>query len=195
MKIISKLFHSLILAITLLLHSQVFAFELTKDNPKSLIGTNSSKYTIAGIKLGITHDDAWKLLKENDSLVGIKDTRNSERIYVHSKNKDGTKGKAVLYLIWEPGMKKMSIITIFQDYKSHLSVNFRRLLTFEAVDKNSEFKKKFIGYANRSKITLDVPSIDAKHTTYFYDEIGLNVTHKHSSDGDSVVFALTKPQP
>lgn len=184
-----------IFALALFLPSQVVAFELTKDNPESLIGTNSSEYTIAGIMLGITHDHAWRLLENNNSLVGIKDKGNPERIYVYSRNKDGTKGKAVLYLIWEPGMKKMERITIFQDYRSNLSQNFRRLLTFEAVDNNSEFKKRFIGYANKSKITLDIPSIDLKHTTYFYNEIGIEITNQHSSDGDKVVFALTLSQP
>lgn len=89
----------------------------------------------------------------------------------------------------------MNRITVFQDFRSSLSQNFRRLLTFEAVDNNSTFKQNFIGYANRSKITLDVPSIDLKHTTYFYDEIGLEVTHKHSSDGEEVVFAIVQPRP
>ncbi len=87
----------------------------------------------------------------------------------------------------------MREITVFQDCRSFLSQSFRRLLTFEAVDDSSEFKRKFIGYANNSKITLDVP--DRKHATYFYDEIGLEVTYKHSSYGDEVVFAIMQPKP
>jgi hypothetical protein len=171
------------------------AFELTKDNPETLIGTNSSGYSISGFKLGITHDEAWQILEKNNSLIGVKDQYNPSRVYVYTKNQDGSKGKSVLYLIWEPETAKMKSITVFQDYRSYLSRNFCRLLSFEAVDNNSEFKGRFVGYANRSKITLDVPSTDLKHTTYFYDEIGLEITHKHSLDGDEVVFAIFQAKP
>ena len=169
--------------------------DLVKDNPTTLMGTKSTDYTIQGFRLGLTHDDVWQLLQKDRSLVGAKDTNNPSRIYVYRGNTDGTKGKAILYLIWEPGEAGLSRITVFQDYRSSLSETFRRLLTFEAVESSSEFKKRFIGYANRSKTTLDVPLIDLKHVTYFYDDIGLEVIHQHSSDVDEVVFALVKPRP
>ena len=191
----AKTSYLLVLSIMLVFSGQAAAFELTKDNPETLVGTNSSDYSISGIKLCITHDQAWQILKKNNSLIGVKDQDNPSRIYVYNKNQDGSKGKSVLYLIWEPETVKMKSITVFQDYRSYLSRHFRRLLSFEAVDNNSEFKRRFVGYANRSKITLDVPSIDLKHTTYFYDEIGLEITHKHSSDGDEVVFAIFQAKP
>lgn len=65
-------------------------------------------------------------------------------------------------------------------------------MTFEALDSNSEFKNKFIGYPDRSKITLEFPSIDVKHTTYYYDEIGLEITHKYSPKEEETVFAIVK---
>ena len=171
------------------------AIDLSNDNPNTLIGTKSNDYSIYGFRLGLTHDQVWQMLAKTHSLIGEKDRFNPSRIYVYSRNSDGSKGNALLYLIWEPGEREMSRITVFQDCHSSLSQSFRRLLTFEAVDNNSEFKRKFIGYANRSKITLDVRSIGLKHTTYFYDEIGLEVTHQHSSDGDQVVFAIVQPKP
>jgi hypothetical protein len=174
---------------------QAVAVDLGKDNPNTLIGTKSTDYRIYSFRLGLTHDQTWEILRNNNLLLGEIDGANPSRIYVYSRNVDSSKGKAILYLIWEPREKEMSKITVFQDCRSSLSQNFRRLLSFEAVDDNSDFKRNFIGYANRSKITLDVPSIDLKHTTYFYDEIGLEVTHKHSSDGEEVVFAIVKHRP
>ena len=168
--------------------------ELTKDNPKTLISTKSKDYTIHGLRLGITHSQAWEILGKKSSLMGFKDNYNPSRIYVYSRRPDGSKGEGILYLIWEPDEKTMSQITVFQGFRDALSPNFRRLLTFEAVDNQSPFKREFIGYANRSNTTLDVPSIGLKHITYFYDEIGLEVTHKHSSDGDEVVFAIVQPR-
>ena len=190
MKSVEKAACLYLLAITLAFSGQAVAYELTKDSPETLIGSKSSDYSISGIRLGITHDQAWKILGKSNSLIGVKDQDNPSRIYVYSKNQDGSKGNSALYLAWEPGTAKMKSITVFQDYYSNLSRNFRRLLTFEAVDNNSVFKRRFIGYANRSKITLDIPLIDMKHTTYFYDEIGLQIAYKHSSDGDEVVFVL-----
>jgi len=169
--------------------------ELTKDNPETLIGSNSSDYSVSCIRLGITQDQAWLILEKSDSLIGIKDQINPSRIYVYSKNPDGSKGKAVLYLIWEPGTAEMKQITVFQDYRSTLSRNFSRLLTLEAIDKDSAFKRKFIGYANRSEITLEVPIQGLKCRSYFYDEIGLEIGHQHILDGDQVVFALFQSKP
>ncbi len=174
---------------------QADTIDLGKDNPNTLIHTRSTDYTIQGFQLGLTHDQAWKILENNNLFLGERDGANPSRIYVYSRNDDGSKGKAVLYLIWEPKEREMSSITVYQDCRSFLSQSFRRLLTFEAVDGNSEFKRKFIGYPNRSKITLDVPSIDLKHTTYYYDEIGLEITHKHSSEVEEIVFAVVKPKP
>jgi hypothetical protein len=194
MKWITRILFLLIVAIPAY-SGQAVAIDLGKDNPNTLIGTKSNDYSIYGFQLGLTHEQAWQILAKTTSLVGEKDSYNPSRIYVYIRNADGSKGDCVLYLIWDPGENRMRQITIFQDCHSFLSQNFRRLLTFEAVDNNSEFKKKFIGSANRSKVTLDVPTIDLKHTTYFYDEIGLTVTYKHSSDGDEVVFAIVQPKP
>jgi hypothetical protein len=147
------------------------------------------------LRLGLTHSQAWDILTKTDSLIGEKDDVNPSRIYVYSRKPDGGKGETLLYLIWNLNEKMMSSITIFQDFRDHLSHTFRRMLTFEAVDNESSFMREFIGYANRSKITLDIPMIDLKHTTYFYDEIGLEVTHRHSPDGDDVIFAIVQIKP
>jgi hypothetical protein len=174
---------------------QAVVIDLGNDNPSTLIGTKSIDYRIYGFRLGLTHEQTWKILANNHLLLGERDADNPSRIYVYSRDVDGSKGKAILYLIWEPSERGMSRITFFQDIRSALSQSFRRLLTFEAVDDDSDFKKKFIGYANRSGITVDIPLINVKHTTYFYDEIGLEVTRQRNFDEDLVVFAIVQHSP
>lgn len=165
------------------------AIELTRDNPTSLIGTNSSTYRIFGFRLGMQRKEAEKMLKGSKQLIGETDDYNPSRIYVYRRNADGSKGESLLYLIWEPNKKRLGQITVFNGCSELLTGNFQRLLTSEAVDE-SPFRNQFIGAPVRSKVTLDIPSIELKNTTYFYDAIGLEVTHVHSSDGDNVVFAL-----
>ncbi len=171
------------------------ALELTKDNPKTLVSTRSPDYTIHGLRLGITHSQAWEILGKTSSLMGFKDDRNPSRIYVYNRKSDGSKGEAALYLIWEPSEETMSRIAVFQGFRASLSPNVRRLLTFEAIDNQSPFKREFLGYPNRSKVTLDLPSIGSKDITYFYDEIGIAVTHEHSREGDKVMFVIVQPTP
>ena len=56
--------------------------ELTKDNPATLIATNSASYTIFGFKLGMSRPEARKVLATNKLLVGQQDAFNPARIYV-----------------------------------------------------------------------------------------------------------------
>jgi hypothetical protein len=171
---------------------QVGTIDLCKDNPKTIIGARSNNFRIFGFRLGITHDEAWQILKKTDMLIGEKDSYNPYRIYVYRKNSLGNKGEAILYLIWEPGERELSEITIFQGCRTALSQNFRRLMTFEALDNNSEFKKTFIGYANSSNTTLDEPTVGLKYITFFYDDIGLEITHKLNYGSNEVIFAIVK---
>lgn len=166
--------------------------ELTKDDPPTLIHTNSKNYVINGLRLGMTHDEAWEILNKSDSLIGLKDVYNPSRISVYNQRSDGSKGETVLNLLWEPYEKTMSKITVFPAFSDTLAPNWRRLLTSESIDNQSSFKKEFIGTATRVKPTLDLPEIGMRNMTYFYDEIGLEITHTRSRNGVGFVFAIVQ---
>jgi hypothetical protein len=136
---------------------------------------------------------ARRVLRRNKKLVAERDR--ASRIYVYDRGPRGKKGRTILYLIWEPDRKKLGHITVFDDCAKYLKPNFARLLTFEALSDSSVFKRAFIGNADRSAVTLDVPSIELKNTTYYYDTIGVEVTLVHLSNNEEhIVFALvTKP--
>jgi len=185
---------SLLLILSVITFGQGRGIELTKDNPSTLISTNSAGYTIFGFRLGMSRPEVQRVLAQHKMLSGDQDAFNSSRIYVSDRGPRGQKGKEILYLIWEPGKPGLSEITIFTDCARYLTPNFARLLTPEGISDSSAFRKTFIGNPDRSDPTLDVKSIDLKNTTYYYDKIGREVTLVHSGKRENVVFALVAPK-
>lgn len=171
------------------------ALELTQDNPATIISAKSEDMSIYGLRLGMTHEQAWSLLRENNLLVGEIDDANPSRIHVYKRNNDGSIGDEVLYLIWNKNQENLNEIVIFQDSKANLTSNFQRLLTFEALDNSSKFKKQFIGYESRKETKLDIPLIKLKTIAYIYEKIGLTVIHYHSSDEEMVYFSIIESKP
>ena len=168
------------------LNNLSYAVELTKDNPDTLIGKNSKEFSVFGVKLGMSHKEAKLALQKDNRLFAKVDNYNPSRLYVYDK-KDK---RAILYLIWDPGSETLSQITIFSDSRIFLTDNFKRLLSFEVLDKDSKFKKKFIGYHTKRYASFDLPSIEAKDIAYLYEDLGIEITHRKVKDEEMVVFGL-----
>jgi hypothetical protein len=185
----------ILITIPLAYSEQATALDLTKDNPKTLIGTNSKDYSIYDFRLGLTHEQAWQAINKN-SLIGEKSEYHPDNIEVYNRNSDGSKGKSVLKLMWASGIAKMNGIVVYQDFRTSLSPNFRRLMTFEAIDDDSAFKKEFIGYENKMETP---PGVNGSFTKiHFYDDIGLKVYYHHGAldgYGDSVNFSISQSNP
>ena len=137
MKLLITVFLLLILSAIAL--GQGGGIELTKDNPSTLISTNSAGYTIFGFQLGMTRPEVQKVLATHKMLSGRQDSFNPSRIYVSDRGPRGQQGKEIFYLIWEPGAMKLSEITVFTDCARYLTPNFARLLTPEGVSNSSAF--------------------------------------------------------
>lgn len=184
------------LILTLAAHAQTKT-EITKTDVPTLIGKTSKQFAVLGFDLSMTRAQAEAALKNSKTLLQVADTYNPSRIYVYSRKPDGSKDKTLLYLIWDKAIQngQMTRITVFEDMISQLAPNFKRLLTFEknASKEKADFIMKFAGRPDSTNITLDIPTIGLKHTTYEYKEIGFEMVHKKSSDGESVVFALIQP--
>lgn len=168
------------------LNNLTYAIELTKDNPDTLIGKNSKEFSVFGVKLGMSHKQAESALQKDGRLFAKVDKFNTSRLYVYDK----IDKQAILYLIWEPGSEVLSQITVFSDSRFFLTDNFKKLLSFEVLDEDSRFKKKFIGYHNKRFTSLDIPSIQSKNINYSYEDIGIKITHLKSADEEWIVFAL-----
>lgn len=196
MKKFAALFASLfLLCFPATAQNKLIRQEITEGEIKTLINTRSERLSIMGLNLSMTLEKAQAFLNNSDSLIGERDNYNRGRIYVYEKTSSGGKGKALLYLIWD-GRATMRHLTVFEDFKSYLNDDFKKLLTMEALDKNSQFTKNFIGTPDRSAVTLDIQSTGYKHITYYFDRIGLELTRKIENGKDvGVVFALVPSKP
>jgi S1-C subfamily serine protease len=123
------------------------AIELTRDNPHTLIRTKSNDYSINGLRLGMTQNEVLTILSKSGSMIGPKSVQNPARIDVYNRRFDGSKGDAVLYLMWKQGESTLSDITVLQAFSESLAPTWRRLLTSESVNDQSPFMKEFIGAA------------------------------------------------
>src|SRR5260370_794603 len=94
---------SLLLILSAITLGQGRGIELTRDNPTTLISTNTAGCTIFGFKLGMSRPEAQRVLATHKMLEGQQDAFNPARIYVSDRGPRGQKGNEILYLIWEPG--------------------------------------------------------------------------------------------
>lgn len=168
------------------------AIELTKANPASLLGLVAEDFTVIGFRLGMTHEEAWQLIRTSPDLTGKVDEHNPSRIYVSATGvQDESSG--LLLLLWEPNEAYMRSITVSSNAKQHLAPNFQGLLSMDAVGMmTSERMREFVGVPNRSRISLEIPQIDLKHIAYHYDKIGLEIVHQKHLDTEEVVFSLNE---
>src|ERR1700737_5024933 len=74
MKLVATVFLLLILSVVAL--GQGRGFELTKDNPSTLISTNSASYTVFGFRLGMSQPEAQRVLAQHKMLSGQQDAFN-----------------------------------------------------------------------------------------------------------------------
>lgn len=162
--------------------------ELTTDNPSTLIDTNSKDYTIGGLRLGMSHDQAWRVLEASTIFIGERDWGNSERIYVYALNSKGTKGDNIMYLIWNVGEVDLKRIVFFPECRKLLSASFSRLLTLEAIDPTSAFRKEFIGYEDW--VMQERVAISDSQVKYVYDDIGLAIMDQTLLEGREIKFSI-----
>jgi len=156
--------------------------DITAVEMPSLIGLKSEKLSVYKLHLGMLRPDAERILRDSKKLIGIADDRNSTRIYVYEKLPNGGKGKNVFNLIWKTDKPGLQRIVVFPAFSSYLTHNFRRLLTFEAVDNTSENKNKFVGYPSRSKMTLDLPGMVKDFQSNLSGAVNMNNLERRQID-------------
>ncbi|HPB03037.1 MAG: hypothetical protein RB294_08570 [Bacteroidales bacterium] len=167
--------------------------EITKTDITLTTGFTMDKVSIFGIHLGMTAEEVINTLAGNNNLYYYEDKTHGTkdyRIYVYDTDETGKKKNCILYLIWTENRSELNRITVFNDFETYLQGNTKKLLSTEAVDSNSDFYKTHLGAPDSSAVTLDLPSIGYKHTTFYYPDKFLQVTLKQDGDKASVVFAI-----
>lgn len=170
--------------------------EITENDITLTPLLSMDKVSIFGIHLGMTVEEVMDTWAGNDNLYYYEDKNHGTkdyRIYVYDTDGFGEKKDCILYLIWTDNRSALNRVTVFNDFESYLQGKTKKLLSTEAVDNNSEFFRTYLGAPESSAVTLDLPSIGYRHTTFYYPQKCLQVTLKEDGDKKSVVFALYIP--
>lgn len=166
--------------------------EFTKDNPETLIGTNSDNYTVFGLRRGMTHEQAWQIINASDKLRGEKDRFAPERIYVYSTV--GGQSQKILYLVWEPGEAQMADLRITRHCETLLMPNFKKLLSDEAAKKRSKFRAAFLGSNSRDTVDQKLKRQGITKEVFAHEDVGVHIIRsKVRNTAASSGVWLTKP--
>jgi hypothetical protein len=176
-------------AFSLLLHPQPQLTELTATDITTVKNFRADRATVFGVSLGMTMQQALQLLSAHKQLLVEQDADNPTRRYVYAPTPTA-KGDAILYYIWEPNDSRLLRITVYQPFATYLRGHTKDLVTSAALDGTSTALKSFLGSPTRSQVTLNIPSINLKETTFYYDDRLLTVTDWNK---ESVRFALVLP--
>ncbi len=158
----------------------------------------STQVAIFGLKLGLTVKQAEQIWNANDSLVAKYDNLTSDgstRYYIYDKNSAGEAQNCLIYAIWNKGDTTLARITFFTEMYKYLKGKTRRMLSFDAIDKNSELSKSFLGKPDKVEVTLDIPDIDFRHKMYYFYKMGLEIGEITDERDHRIVFALVPPRP
>ncbi|GEM_PF-2036982 len=165
--------------------------ELTTDNLDTLVGLRSDRFTIYGVRLGMTQEEALQVLQTHDSLIAEKDPQNAF-VRVFSKGPTGVKSQEILFTLnWESG-PQLSLIALPDTCAAVLTPNFKRLFKEADADRPSAFVKEFLGTPSSRKLDTKYQKSGFTLLIWSYDAIGLTVQRLQSRTGNRVTLKLTK---
>jgi hypothetical protein len=166
--------------------------EVTRDYPLSLATGNYDGLSVRGLRLGMTEGEVLRVITAA-SLVAVKDVAHTSLAHVHRRLPDGKLGACVMSLAWTPGEVPLRRITVYPAFAGDLSPPFRQLLTVDQKSGQFPSTAAFLGAADRSKVTLDLPEQGVRHTAYEYDRVGIRHTLVRSNSGYVMKFSVVQP--
>jgi hypothetical protein len=124
--------------------------ELATDNPDTLIGRTSDRFTVHGVRLGMTQEQVMQVLRTQDSLIAERNTQTSF-IQVFTKGPGGVRGKDPIFTLnWELGPQS-PVITVTDWSTEWLPPNLQRLLKDSNSERPSAFVESFLGPVSSRK--------------------------------------------
>jgi hypothetical protein len=179
------------------LHAQLEAgdekktIELTIDNPETLIGTTSNDFTLYGLRLGMSQEEAWQVLQTLDGLVAEKDPQHPFILVFKKGASERTFITALFSLNWESGPRS-PVITLTHRCAELLPPNLQRLFKEANSERPSAFVDKFLGPVSSRKTDRKYQKSGTTIYLASYDAIGLIVQRTQSRSGSQVSLRLTE---
>lgn len=168
--------------------------EITEENIVEHPYLKSDKITVFGLKLGMTRETVFKIIEANKNLeynIDYTHMTKDFRVYVSDKN-NPSDDEQILYLIWVNNAKELDNIVFYKNFEKFLVGNTKTFFTLDFQDPNSNLYKYYLGKADEKLVTLDIPSINLKNTSYYYDLKGLSFIETLSGTTKSVSFSFYK---
>jgi WD40 repeat protein len=182
--------------------------EVVSTEPGELTGTNavptsfqespSPAYTVFGIHLGMSLPQAEELLARQRRLR-FERKRNiggdACRLEVFEQLPPGaTDDPQIVTLSWGQSEEELERISLLSSFQRHLKGEHARLLSAEMADETSEYRRKLLGAADRSAVTMEIDE-DFKTIEHFHDALGVTVVEHVDGDESTVALVLHKPIP
>jgi hypothetical protein len=165
--------------------------ELATDNPDTLIGTTSDRFTVHGVRLGMTQEQVMQVLRTQDSLIAEWNTQTSF-IQVFTKGPGGVRGKDPIFTLnWDRG-PQTPVITVTDRSTEWLPPNLQRLLEESNSERPSAFVEDFLGPVSSRKTDRKYQKAGITIYRASYDAIGLIVQRTQSRAGTRVSLRLTE---
>lgn len=165
--------------------------ELATDNPDTLIGTTSDRFTVCGVRLGMTQEQVMQVLQTQDSLIAERNAQISY-IQVFTKGPDGVRGKDPIFTLNYDRGPQSPVITVTDWSTEWLPPNLQRLMKESNSERPSAFVENFLGPVSSRKTDRKYQKAGIIVHVASYDAIGLIVQRTQSRTGTRVSLKLTE---
>lgn len=157
------------------------ALELTLDKPDKLVGVAPSELSFLGIRLGMTLDEAEKVLKARRDIEYKQTSLTTvSTLSVWSANHRGSQ-QQLASLIWKSDSPRLKSIVILNPSAPMLSPAFRGLLLFKPEDLQSAPVAAFLGPVTATEAVIDDPKISFRVTRYVFGTAGIHLQYSTRS--------------
>jgi hypothetical protein len=165
--------------------------ELATDNPDTLIGRTSDRFTVHGVRLGMTQEQVMQVLQTQDSLIAERNAQISY-IQVFTKGPGGVRGKDPIFTLNYDRGPQSPVITVTDWSTEWLPPNLQRLLKESNSERPSVFVENFLGPVSSRKTDQKYQKAGIIVYVASYDAIGLIVQRTQSRAGTRVSLKLTE---
>lgn len=148
------------------------------------------KISVFGVYLGMKIEEAEAIFENHRVAYIVQDKFNNNRYYLYDYKKENGKNIPLAYFKWDNRDSGLKEIIIYPGFARFLVGETKKLVTSESLNFSSYLVKNFLGYPAKKLVTLNVPSIQMKNTSYFYPDKNFQVIKQVSGDDVRYAFGI-----